>query len=287
MKNNKILSLVIPMYYEEDLIYRCYNKIKDILNNLKEYDYEIIFINEITNENNYNLLKKIAQEDKRVKIITFNKNYGQQYAVIAGIKYAVGDYLVIFDSKIEEAIEVLPNIINYLDGINKYIYINLKEEIEVKIFSEKQFMLEFSENSDNNININTGDFRILSKDIIKKIYDSSKYSNLTKAFFSWKNYKKNPFEKQIKERYLGKKKIYNILNYLGIILVLLSIITIIYILINKFKVNVLPLWLPIIIFFIFFIGIQLIYLKKMVGYLGKLYDEYNLKNMIKEKKNIK
>ena len=74
------------MYQEEKVVKECYKRITRVLTNLTDYDYEIIFIDDGSKDNTFNLLQEIGVFDVKVKVISFTRNFGHQAAVIAGLK---------------------------------------------------------------------------------------------------------------------------------------------------------------------------------------------------------
>ena len=72
----KKVSVVIPMYYEEEVAQICYDRVSEVLEKLKkEYDYEIIFVNDGSKDKTLSILKEIASKDNKVKIISFSRNF--------------------------------------------------------------------------------------------------------------------------------------------------------------------------------------------------------------------
>ena len=106
----KKISVVVPMYYEEQVAEECYKRTKSVLESLKEkYDYEIIFINDGSKDKTLNILEKIAKDDENVKIISFSRNFGHQAAVTAGLQYVTGDACVIMDADLQDPPELIPD----------------------------------------------------------------------------------------------------------------------------------------------------------------------------------
>ena len=95
----KKISVVIPMYYEEKVAEECYRRTKEVLIKIENYEHEIIFINDWSKDNTLSILKEIANNDKKVKGISFSRNFGQQSAVTAGLKYVASDGIIGFLSK--------------------------------------------------------------------------------------------------------------------------------------------------------------------------------------------
>ena len=77
----KKLSIVIPMYYEEEVAEECYNRMTTVCSAIENYEYEIIFVNDGSQDKTLSILETIAKKDKNVKIISFSRNFGHQCAV--------------------------------------------------------------------------------------------------------------------------------------------------------------------------------------------------------------
>ena len=90
----KKISVVIPMYYEEKVAEECYRRTKEVLIKIENYEHEIIFINDWSEDHTLSILKEIANNDKKVKVISFSRNFGQQSAVTAGLKYVTSDGII-------------------------------------------------------------------------------------------------------------------------------------------------------------------------------------------------
>ena len=80
------VSVVIPMYYEEEVAEECYKRVKAVLTSLKEYEHEIIFVNDGSKDRTLEILEEIAKKDGQAKIISFSRNFGHQCAVTARVK---------------------------------------------------------------------------------------------------------------------------------------------------------------------------------------------------------
>lgn len=93
----KKISFIIPCYGSEKTIEKVIDEIISIVKTKKDYGYEIICINDHSKDNVMSILRKIAQNNKQVKVLSFSKNMNRPSAVMAGLRYASGDYLVILD----------------------------------------------------------------------------------------------------------------------------------------------------------------------------------------------
>ena len=118
----KKISIVVPMYYEEEVAQECYNRISNVCKSIENYDYEIIFINDGSKDKTLAILEKIAENDKNIKIISFSRNFGHQAAVTAGLKYITGDVIVIIDADLQDPPELIPEMLKLWEQGNEVIY---------------------------------------------------------------------------------------------------------------------------------------------------------------------
>ncbi len=106
-----MISVVIPAYNEEENIEPLYRKLKEVLKSIGE-DYEILFVDDGSTDGTFEVLKRIAKEDKRVRVIRFRRNYGQTAAMYAGFEHARGDVIVTMDADLQNDPEDIPRLLN-------------------------------------------------------------------------------------------------------------------------------------------------------------------------------
>jgi len=115
VKKYKKLSIIVPIFNEEENIKILYERLKKVLENLKNYDYEIIFVDDGSTDNSYKILSEIAAKDKKVKVIKFFRNYGQTPALMAGIDYAQGDIIITLDGDLQNPPEEIPKLLKEVE----------------------------------------------------------------------------------------------------------------------------------------------------------------------------
>ena len=310
----KKVSLVIPMYYEEKVVEECYKRVKKCLEELKNYEHEIIFINDGSKDKTLELLEKIADKDENIKVISFSRNFGHQAAVTAGLQYVTGDAIIIIDADLQDPPELIPDMLKLWEQGNEVIYGKRKSrkgESAFKLFTAKMFYNTLNMLSDVEIPKDTGDFRLVDRKVVDVINAMPEHNKFLRGLFSWVGYKQTPFEYERQERFAGKTKYplkkmlklasdgiisfsskpLKLVGALGIISIAISVIILIYALISYvFNLNNLSAgWTSIMVTVTFFAGIQLLSIWIMSEYIGRIYDETKARPqfIINKKINIK
>ena len=294
----KKISLVIPMYYEEQVAEECYKRVSKVLKGLKDYDYEIIFVNDGSKDKTLPILEKIADKDKKVKIVSFSRNFGHQAAVTAGLKYVTGDAVVIMDADLQDPPELVPDMLKKWEEGYEVIYGKRKKrdgESVFKLLTAKAFYATLNKLSDVEIPKDTGDFRLVDRKVVDVVNSLPEHNKFLRGLFSWVGFKQYPYEYERKERFAGKTKYplkkmlklakdgilgfstkpLKIVGGLGILSVVVSIIILIYAILSfAFSWNNLTAgWTSIMCTMTFLGGIILISLWMIGEYIARIYDE--------------
>lgn len=293
----KKISVVIPMYYEEDVVNECYNRVKKVLNEIENYDNETIFVNDGSKDKTLELLENIAKDDKNVKVISFARNFGHQCAVTAGLKYVTGDVICIIDADLQDPPELLNDMIKKWEEGYEVIYGKRKTrkgESFFKLFTAKSFYKILNFFSDVDIPKDTGDFRVVDRKVVDTINSLSEHNKFLRGLFSWVGYKQYAFEYERQERFAGKTKYplkkmlklasdgiigfstkpLKLIGLFGIMSLFASFCFVVFAIFNMiFKFNVMPGWTSIMFCIFLSSGIILISLWIVAEYIGRIYDE--------------
>ncbi len=184
----KKISVVVPMYYEEEVAKECYNRLVENLKKIENYEYEIIFVNDGSKDKTLEIIEEIASEDKNVKVISFSRNFGHQAAVTAGIKYVTGDAIVIIDADLQDPPELIQDMIKYWEDGNEVIYGKRKTrkgESAFKLLTAKMFYKTLNALSDVEIPKDTGDFRLVDRKVIDVVNSMPEHNKFLRGLFSW------------------------------------------------------------------------------------------------------
>ena len=205
----KKISVIIPMYYEEEVAQECYNKMKAVLSKMQNYEHEIICVNDGSKDKTLQILEQIAREDKKLKVISFSRNFGHQPAVTAGLKYVSGDCAIIIDADLQDPPELIPEMVKLWEEGNEVIYGKRKTregESIFKLLTAKMFYKTLNTLSDVDIPKDTGDFRLVDRKVVDVLNSMPEHNKFLRGLWGWIGFKQIPFEYERKERFAGKTK---------------------------------------------------------------------------------
>lgn len=294
----KKVSLVIPMYYEEEVAEECYKRVKDALSSLENYEHEVVFVNDGSKDKTLEILEGIAINDKNIKVVSFARNFGHQCAVTAGLKEVTGDAVVIIDADLQDPPELIPDMLKLWEEGNEVIFAKRKKrdgESAFKLFTAKMFYKALNGLSDVEIPKDTGDFRLVDKKVVDVINSLPEHNKFLRGLFSWVGFKQAPFEYERKERFAGETKYplkkmlklaadgiisfstkpLKIIGGIGIASIFISFLVLVYAILSFiFKWNNLTAgWTSIMVAITFFAGVQLLSIWIMSEYIARIYDE--------------
>lgn len=287
------ISAVIPIYNEEGNIPQMYKRMSDVLSQISS-EYEIIFVNDYSKDSSISMIKELAKEDSHVRYISFSRNFGHQVAVSAGLDYSKGKAVAIIDGDLQDPPELIKEMYEkYMEGY-KVVYAKRSSRKGVSIFKKiayKSFYRILDKLTDIKIPLDTGDFRLIDRVIIKHLQDMPERNKFIRGQIAWIGYKQTfveydrdprfsgetgyPFSKLLKLAIDGitgfSSKPLKFASSMGIIVSIFSFLVIIYALISQFVYNS-PLrgWTSLIISVSFIGGVQLITIGIIGEYISRM-----------------
>lgn len=302
------ISIVVPCYNEEKNINNFYEEMIKTLEKVKEnYSYEIIFVNDGSNDQTETEVKKVRKTDKNIILISFSRNFGKEAAIYAGLNNATGDLVALIDADLQHP---PVTILEMIKGINEGYDVvatkrkNRKGEPVIKSVFSKLFykmMRMFIP-----IEKNVQDFRLMKKEVVDAILSLKEYNRFSKGIFTWVGFNIKYIEIENIERKAGKtkwsfKKLFNYAiegitsfttaplkasTLMGFCISIIAIIsTIVIILQTLIYGKDVPGYASIITAILFMGGVQLISIGILSEYISKMYLEIKKrpKYIIKEK----
>ncbi|NOR44864.1 MAG: glycosyltransferase, partial [Candidatus Delongbacteria bacterium] len=111
------LSIIIPVFNDQEVLYELYNRLMKIIPSIYEV-YEIVFIDDGSIDNSFSILKEIHQKNIKVKVLKQSRNFGQANSILAGLQYSKGEIVIIMDSDLQDRPEDIPVLIKELEENN-------------------------------------------------------------------------------------------------------------------------------------------------------------------------
>ncbi|MEF9961524.1 MAG: glycosyltransferase family 2 protein [Erysipelotrichaceae bacterium] len=206
---NKI-SIVVPCFNEEEMIPKFYQAIKDIWVKMEDATYEIIFINDGSNDHSLSILRMINKRDPNCTYLSFSRNFGKEAAMYAGLSNASGNFVVIMDVDLQHPPTLLPAMYH---AVSKEGYdcaggkrTDRSGEGKLRAILSKAFYKVIDSLSDIDMKDGAGDFRMMSRQMVDSLLSMKEYNRYSKGLFSFVGFDTKWIEFHNVERVAGESK---------------------------------------------------------------------------------
>lgn len=295
MENNFKISIVVPCFNEEDNIIPL---TEILLKTLKKYnDYEIIFVDDGSYDKTLKKIKEIRNKNKKIKIISFSRNFGHQNAIKAGFDYSTGDCVISLDSDLQHPPGLIDEMIEKWQQGYQVVYAvrnNFKSLGFFKRTTSKLFYKIINSISDIKMTYNAADFRLIDREVVNAIKQFKENYLYIRGIVSWVGFKQTTIKYKQEKRFSGESKyslkkmikfaLSGITSFsikplklsliLGFIISFFSFLYGLYALyIAFFTDRAITGWTSVIVSVLFIGGIQLFMIGVLGEYLGKLFME--------------
>lgn len=296
MQRKKSISIVVPVFNEQDNIDNFYQEILKYMEPLA-YDFELLFVDDGSFDATPFILDRLVKEDKRVRALIFARNYGHQQALTCGLDYAEGDAVITMDGDMQHPPELLPHLISkWEEGFDVVQTIRISTEgvSWVKKLTSDTFYKIM--NAISNITVNAGgsDFRLLDKKAVESFRLFRERARFIRGMISSIGYRQTRVEFIAPKRFAGvskfslRKMLHFALDgitaysktplrfafYMGIIFGILSFFLTLHVLYIKFFTSqAVPGWATISASILLLGGLQLAGLGIIGEYVGRIFEE--------------
>lgn len=297
MINNGIdISIIVPMHNEEGNVQLFYQRTSNTLKQLK-VSYEIIFINDGSKDNTQSLIYQLSKQDEAVKYIDLSKNFGHQIAVSAGLAHASGNAVVIIDADLQDPPELISLLYHKFSEGYDVVYAKRKKrqgESAMKLWTASLFYRLLKKITNVDMPLDTGDFRIISKRIVKILTNMPERNKFLRGQISWVGYNQSYVEYDREARQSGdtsytySKMIrfaldgitsfsdipLRLVTYLGLFISVVTGLLTLYALYSRFISKIYTAgWTSLMIVILFFGGVQMIAIGIIGEYLSRMNDD--------------
>lgn len=191
-----LISVVVPCYNEEPVLQIFYDRMVEIAAEMKEKfkaEMEFVFVNDGSKDGTLQIMKKLAQQDERVKYISFSRNFGKEAGLYAGLQNASGDYIAVMDADLQDPPEFLMQMYETLRqgtiDCAAARRMTRKGEPPIRSFFAKMFYKFINKISQTEIVDGARDFRLMTRQMVDAIVEMSEVNRFSKGLFSWVGFK--------------------------------------------------------------------------------------------------
>lgn len=189
----KLVSILIPCYNEEASLPNLYSELIKVIDTIKNYSFEIFFINDGSRDSTLTLIKELYERDGRVSYVDLSRNFGKENAMLAGFDYVKGDGMIIMDADLQDPPSLIPELLKWWQEGYDDVYAKRADRGK-ESWLRKKLSLSFYSILDRSTRFevlkNVGDFRLLDRkciDAMKLLRENERY---TKGLFCWIGFKK-------------------------------------------------------------------------------------------------
>ena len=256
-----LLTVVVPCYNEEEAIPFFYEemlKTIEVFNkDFPSVEFEMLFIDDGSKDKTLKVLREYNEKDKRVRYVSFSRNFGKEAGIYAGLDNAKGDYVVIMDADLQDPPSLLPEMFKAVteEGFDSAATrrVTRKGEPVIRSFFARMFYKLMARISKTEIVDGARDYRIMTRQMVDAILSMREYNRFTKGIYGWVGFETKWFEYENVERVAGETKwsfwklfMYSIegvigfstaplviSSFFGILCMLLAFVMIVFIIIRK------------------------------------------------------
>ena len=296
IKNEIIISIVVPIYNEAENIFAFYERVVNILEK-QGLPFEIVCVNDGSKDNSLELLLKLREKDQRIIVIDFSRNFGKEIALTAGIDFACGEAIIPIDADLQDPPELIPELLSkWREGYDVVYATRTQRDGETifKKITSHAFYRIIKLMTRFDIPMDTGDFRLMDKRVVKSLKRMREQHRFMKGLFSWVGFKQISVPYHRDPRFAGKTKwnywkLWNFAlegitsfsyaplqfaTYFGLSVALFSFVYGTFLLIKTlFYGNPVPGYPSLMVAILFLGGVQLLTIGMIGEYIGRTYNE--------------
>lgn len=202
-----LLSIIVPCYNEEETVSIFNQEIIKVCGE-NGRDYEIIFVNDGSDDNTLANIKELATSDERIRYISFSRNFGKESALYAGLEKSKGDLVAVMDVDLQDPPELLAEMIDFILNDDYDIVatrrVSRKGEPKIRSFFARLFYRVMNRVSKIELVDGARDYRVMTRQVADSILELKEYNRFSKGLFSWVGFNTKWIEYENIERAAGE-----------------------------------------------------------------------------------
>lgn len=207
----KKISIVVPCYNEEESLPLFYKEVNKVTEKMKaKAEFEFVFVNDGSKDNTLEELRNLAKKDKRVRYISFSRNFGKEAGMLAGLENATGDYITTMDADLQDPPTLLEEMFDTLESGEYDCCATKSTNRKGYSFLRKTFTKWFydiiGKISKTEMVPGARDFRLMTRQMVDAIISMREYNRYSKGLFSFVGFKTKWIDFEIEDRAAGISK---------------------------------------------------------------------------------
>jgi polyisoprenyl-phosphate glycosyltransferase len=202
------VSVVIPCFNEEKTLAETHRRVSEAISHAG-HPYELVYVDDGSTDGTPELLRRLQAEDDRVRVVYLSRNFGHQFAVTAGLAHAAGDGVVILDADLQDPPDLMVEMIRLWEIGYDVVYgvrTDREGETRFKLLTARLFYRLIRWLSDTEIPLDTGDFRLLDRQVVEAIASMPERDRFLRGMVSWTGFKQIGLPYRRAPRFAGETK---------------------------------------------------------------------------------
>ena len=198
------ISVIIPVFREELLLLELRDRLRSALSSITE-DFEVILVDDGSVDGSWNVIHDISEEDSRIKAIRFTRNFGQHYAITAGLDACDGDWVVVMDGDLQDRPEVIPELYAKVQEGYDVVFVARQNRPESRLYqlAQRTFYAIFRYLAATEYNPEYGNFSIMSRAVVKHFRSLHENLRFYGAIVHWLGFRHASIQAEHGTRYAG------------------------------------------------------------------------------------
>jgi len=212
-----LLSVVVPCFNEEQALQVTSTQLLTVASRTS-LRFEIIYVDDGSTDSTPEILRELARQDERVRVVRFSRNFGHQMAITAGLEHANGDAVVVIDADLQDPPELILEFVQkWMDGYDVVYGVRAEREGETafKRWSAMFFYRCINGLSDTRIPLDTGDFRLIDRCVVDALLAMPERDRFVRGMVSWLGFSQVavPFRRVARKAGVTKYSVFKMLRF--------------------------------------------------------------------------
>jgi dolichol-phosphate mannosyltransferase len=292
-----LLSIIVPCYNEQEVLHETHRRLTEVFEHEPSVQLEIVYVDDGSRDGTLTILREMQAMDRRVRVVSFSRNFGHQFAVTAGLDHAAGDAVCVIDADLQDPPEVILTMLDrWRNGVDVAYGVRTEREGEsaFKLWTAKLFYRTINRMSDTAIPLDTGDFRLMDRNAVEAFQAMPERDRFVRGMVAWAGFRQEAVPYRRSARFAGATKYplskmlrfaadgimsfsiapLRLAIYAGLSAAMLALLGVVYALGMRLATNNwVEGWTLLFIAVMFIGGVQLVFMGVLGEYIGRIYGE--------------